>query len=242
MTTGYHGEPTENDVVDRFDGTVAWKDRSLGCEFVAVENKKSGSKGIATATTTAVAAAATVATVTTESTVALAATETTATAYTTELTDNEEEKKMSTMELMRGEKLRMDRACREYGIEPCNLAALAPKRFTPAAPLQTSLAASLASGGAGSTGIGKLTMLQSKTVSKKAVTVEAKVDKAPKLDVISNESGAQNHQAARGIGGLFRSAVGAMKSGQAAKTAAAVMAAAGARPKVTTTEAKTKWS
>jgi hypothetical protein len=55
-TTGYDGEPTENDVVERFDGSVAWKDRSLGGEFVAVENKKSGSKGIVTTASAAVAA------------------------------------------------------------------------------------------------------------------------------------------------------------------------------------------
>jgi hypothetical protein len=224
--TLYDGEPKESDVIYNLNGSIGFGDRSLGGEFLTVGKKNMGKASATTTATTVQTVSATA--------VSKVGSADGATALIVP-TDKDEDKKMTPMEQMMREKERMDRVRREFGIERCNLAAFAPKRLSLAAPLQTSLAASLASGGTGSAGIGKLTMLQSKTASKKAVTVEMKVDKTPKLNATSNEVEAQNHQSARGIGGLFRSAVGAMKSGNAAKTAAAVMAAAGARPKATTT-------
>jgi hypothetical protein len=143
------------------------------------------------------------------------------------------------MDFMIKEKERMDREGRALGIEPCNLAAFAPKRITSAPPLQTSLAQSLASGELSSSGIGKLTLLGNKKAAKKKASVVAKAPQKTKLEMI-HEGVERSQRKSRGIGDSIGQAiglaVGAMKSGPAAKTAAAVMAAAGANTKAITTK------
>jgi hypothetical protein len=130
--------------------------------------------------------------------------------------------KQSPEEFILGEKKRWEKARKEFGIDN-------PK----------TLAATLASGGPGSTGIGKLTLLQNKKETKKTTKAESVGVKKPqtKLEIIREGVITKNHQTARGIGGsigqFFGMAVDAVKSKPAAKTAAAVMRAAGAIPKTT---------
>jgi hypothetical protein len=131
------------------------------------------------------------------------------------LSTKEEDRKMTPEEFNMGEKSRMERARREFGSNQ-------PKTLT----------SSLASGGQGSSGIAKLTILRSTKEAKKTATVAVAEIKKTKLEIIREEVAARNQQTGRGIGGsighLIGSAVGAMKSRPAVKTATAIMTAAGA--------------
>jgi hypothetical protein len=204
------GEPTEDDVVYNLDGTIGFGDRSLGGKFLMAGKKK---RGTTSENNKAIEAAA-----------GSATREAKSTGETRDREGREEDQKLSPEEFILGEKERWEKARKEFGIDK-------PK----------TLAATLASGGQGSMGIGKLTLLQSKKETKKAIKAESLGIKKSKtkLEIIREGVITRNHQAARGIGGsigqFFGSAVDALKSKPAAKTAAAVMRAAGAIPKTTKT-------
>jgi hypothetical protein len=144
------------------------------------------------------------------------------TSETRDRENREEDLKLSPEEFILGEKERWEEARKEFGIDK-------PK----------TLAATLASGGPGSSGIGKLTLLQNKKETNKTIMTESLGIKKSKtkLEVIREGVITRNHQAARGIGGsigqFFGSAVDVLKSKPAAKMAAAVMMAAGVIPKTT---------
>jgi hypothetical protein len=204
------GKPTEDDVVDNLDGTIGFGDRSLGGKFLMAGKKKRGTTSENSMDSEAIAGTLTG--------------EAKSTRVTRDRESREEDQKMSPEEFILEEKKRWEKARKEFGIDN-------PK----------TLATTLASGGSGSTGIGKLTLLQKgdKKETKKTIKAESLGGKKAqtKLEIIREGVITRNHQAARGIGGtigqFFGSAVVALKSKPVARTAAAVMKAAGAIPKAT---------
>jgi hypothetical protein len=98
-TTQYDGEPKESDVVDNLDGSIGWRDRSLGGEFLIPGKKKSGSTSVLKKATT----------------VTIAEETKRSKQSTRELATKEEDRKMTPEEFIMGEKCRMERARREFG-------------------------------------------------------------------------------------------------------------------------------